>query len=52
LKNSAENTESIDICDKKEADDKKEKENVKVDKQVGSLRSWNFDKKKEANKNQ
>jgi hypothetical protein len=32
LKNSAENTESIDVGDKKEAGEKKEKENVKVDK--------------------
>jgi len=51
VKNSAETTENIDSVDKKEADDKKEKEHPKMDKQTSSLRSWNFDKKKEASKN-
>jgi len=32
LKNSAETTENIENGDKKEADEKKERENVKVDK--------------------
>jgi hypothetical protein len=36
--------------DKKEAAEKKESQVAKVDKQLGSLRSWNFDKKKEAAK--
>ena len=52
LKNSAETTENIENLDKKEAVEKKEKENVKVDKQMSSLRSWNFDKKKDNSKNQ
>ena len=52
LKNSAETTENIDIGDKKEAVDKKEGQLVKVDKQLGSLRSWNFDDKKKAFKAQ
>jgi len=51
VKNSAETTENIDSVDKKEADEQKEKEHPKMDKQTSSLRSWNFDKKKEASKN-